>query len=44
MKTFRECLRESITLTADGTFQVQDKSTNNIWYAIINTDIKLTKI
>lgn len=28
----------------DGTFQVQDKSTNNIWYAIINTDIKLTKI
>ena len=23
---------------------VQDKSTNNIWYAIINTDIKLTKI
>ena len=31
-------------LKIDGTFQVQDKSTNNIWYAIINTDIKLTKI
>ena len=28
----------------DETFQVQDKSTNNIWYAIMNTDIKLTKI
>lgn len=28
----------------DGTFQIQDKNTNNIWYAIINTDIKLTKI
>ena len=28
----------------DGTFQVQDKSKNNIWYAIMNTDIKLTKI
>ena len=40
MKTFRE----SITLTADEKIQVQDKSTNNIWYAIINTDIKLTKI
>ena len=39
MKTFRECLRESITLTADEKIQVQDKSTNNIWYTIINTDI-----
>ena len=28
----------------DGTFRVQDKSTNNIWYCVINIDIKLTKI
>ena len=28
----------------DGTFRVQDKSTNNIWYYVINIDIKLTKI
>ena len=44
MKTFKEWLRESQTIQLDGTFQARDKSTNNIWYAIINTDIKLTKI